>query len=221
MSADHSDDVKNNINLNRREILEKMAVVMGGGVSLTILSACDGGVSVPTSEEAKTMPLKALNQAQLNLVGDIADTIIPETDTLGAKGVNAHYLIDELAANWMKAEERAAFLANLTALDDRIKVERGKIFSELSLAERGQVLDQLGEEMLAMNSANDTLGDITNSDDGKAPKHIYHELRELTLFGYYTSEVGASEELLYDPIPGDFKGCVALSDIGRAWSITG
>ena len=218
MSTDHSDAVKNSIKLNRREILERMTVVMGGAVSLTILSACDGGVSVPTTEEAASMPLKALNQAQLDLVGDIADTIIPETDTPGAKGVNTHYLIDELAANWMKAEERATFLANLTALDERIKAERGKTFSELSLAERGQVLDQLGEEMLAMNSANDALGDITNSDDGKIPKHIYREVRELTLFGYYTSEVGASEELLYDPIPGDFKGCVPLSDIGRAWS---
>ena len=208
---------KNN-DLSRRQILERMTLVMGGAVSLTVLSACDGGVSVPTKEEVESgIPLKALNQAQLDLVGDMADTIIPDTDTLGAKSVNVHYLIDELADNWMKATEKTVFLGKLTALDERIKSENGKSFSDLDMTGRGAVLDQLGAEMLAAGEAANG-GDITNSDDG-ADKHIYLELRELILFGYYTSEVGASEELLYDPIPGDFKGCVPYSEIGKAWSI--
>ncbi|MBT6033607.1 MAG: gluconate 2-dehydrogenase subunit 3 family protein [Kordiimonadaceae bacterium] len=198
---------KNN-DLNRRQILERMSLVMGGAVSLTVLSACDGGVSVPTKEEVENgIPLKALNQAQLDLIGDMADTIIPDTETPGAKSVNVHYLIDELAVNWMKASEKTIFLGKLTALDERIKVEHGKSFSELDMAGRGAVLDQLGAEMIAEGEAAD--GEEQN---------IYRELRELILFGYYTSEVGASEELLYDPIPGDFKGCVPYSEIGKAWS---
>ncbi|MBT5072352.1 MAG: gluconate 2-dehydrogenase subunit 3 family protein [Kordiimonadaceae bacterium] len=188
--------------LSRREILERMAMVTGGAVSLTILSACDNGVSVPKSSE--DLALKALSEANFNLVGDIVGTIIPDTDTLGAKSVNVHYLIDELAANWMSGDERMAFVKDLTVLDERIKRERGASFSELNLADRGAVLDQLGAEMLA-------------NDNGV--KHIYRELRELTIFGYYTSEVGASEELAYDPIPGEFRGCIPFSDVGKTWSI--
>jgi len=204
--------------LNRREILERMAMVTGGAISLTILSACDNGVSV--REGAENLNLKALNEVQFDLVGDIADAIIPDTETLGAKSVNVHYLIDELAANWMMDEERVAFLDDLTALDNRIKSELGKSFSKLDQLGRGKVLDQLGAEMIAAGQIKSGLGDITNSDDLGERKHVYLELRELIIFGYYTSEVGASEELSYDPIPGKYDGCIPLSDVGgKAWSL--
>lgn len=192
--------------LSRREILERMAMVTGGAVSLTIISACDNGVSVPKSTE--TIKLKALNQAQLDLVGDIADTIIPDTDTLGAKSLNVHYLIDELASNWMMAKDKDIFLFDLTALDERIKSDNGKSYSRLGQLERHRVLDQLGAEM-----------NVVVLDELGERKHIYLELRELIIFGYYTSEVGASEELNYDPLPGAFRGCISLSDVdGKAWS---
>jgi len=202
--------------LSRRQILERMAMVSGGAISLSIISACDGGVTVPDATE--DLDLKALSKVQLDLVGDIADTIIPDTDTPGAKSVNVHYLVDELAANWMTVEERTGFLTDLTALDERIKKEKGNSFSKLDAAGRGQVLDQLGEEMIAVGQGRVGLGDITNSDDNNGRKHIYRELRELIIFGYYTSEVGASEELAYDPIPGVYHGCVPFSDLGKAWS---
>jgi gluconate 2-dehydrogenase gamma chain len=204
--------------LNRREILERMAMVTGGAISLTITSACDNGVSVPVNTES--LNLKALNETQLNLVADIADAIIPDTETLGAKSVNVHYLIDELAANWMTTGDRDTFLADLTALDQRIKQEKGKRFSELDVAGRGPVLDMLGAEMIAAGQIKSGLGDITNSDDLDDRKPVYLELRELIIFGYYTSEVGASEELNYDPIPGEYHGCIPLADVGgKAWSL--
>lgn len=204
--------------LSRREILERMTVVTGGAVSLTILSACDSGVKAP--ENSENLKLKALNKVQLDLVADIADMIIPDTETLGAKSVNVHFLVDELAANWMTADERSGFLNDLTALDERIKSDHGKSFSALDNQRRGTVLDQLGQEMLAAGDASTGLGDITNSDDNAGRKHIYRELRELIIFGYYTSEVGATEELNYDPIPGGYSGCIPLADVGgKAWSI--
>ncbi|MBL4602713.1 MAG: gluconate 2-dehydrogenase subunit 3 family protein [Emcibacteraceae bacterium] len=170
-------------------------------------------------EMTENLDLKALNKMQLDLVGDIADTIIPDTATPGAKAVNVHYLVDELAANWMTADERSGFLSDLTALDEGIKKQHGKSFSELDLAARGAVLDQLGVEMKAAGQGRSGLGDITNSDDNNGRKHIYRALRELIIFGYYTSEVGASEELAYDAIPGEYHGCIPFADVGKAWSI--
>lgn len=190
--------------LNRREILERMAIVSGGLISLTVLSACEGGVSVDKSAKKDTA-LKSLSQEQLDLIGDIADTIIPDTDTPGAKAINIHYFIDELVANWMTSVQRSQFLSDVSALDIRIKSEKGKSFSMLSLDDRDLMLDQLGEEMIEQNA--------------QGTKHIYKEIRELTIFGYYTSEVGASVELNFDPLPGAFKGCVSFSDVGKTWSV--
>ncbi len=193
--------------LNRREILERMAMVSGGAVSLTVLSACDGGASVP--KDTKNIKLKVLSKANLDLVGDLADAIIPDTDTLGAKSVNVHYFIDELLANWMTKEEQDSFIKGLNSLDQSIKSERGNTFSFLSRDEKTTTLDSLGLEITKITS-----NDVNN----KRPKHIYLQLRELIIFGYYTSEIGASEELLYDPMPGNYKGCIAFSDVGKAWS---
>lgn len=189
--------------LNRREILERMAMVSGGVISLTVLSACEANISV--DENIENTALKSLSESQLALIGDIADTIIPDTDTPGAKAINIHFFIDELVANWMTAEQRERFLSELSALDTRIISENGNSFSMLSPDARGLVLDQLGAEMVAQND--------------KSHKHIYKEIRELTIFGYYTSEVGASIELGFDPLPGAFKGCIPFSDIGKTWSV--
>ena len=203
-------------NQRRKQIWWRQNETAFASSSADALGACDGGATVPDATE--DLDLKALSKVQLDLVGDIADTIIPDTDTPGAKSVNVHYLVDELAANWMTVEERTGFLTDLTALDERIKKEKGNSFSKLDAAGRGQVLDQLGEEMIAVGQGRVGLGDITNSDDNNGRKHIYRELRELIIFGYYTSEVGASEELAYDPIPGAYHGCVPFSDLGKAWS---
>ena len=43
-------------------------------------------------------------------------------------------------------------------------------------------------------------------------------LKELTLVGYYTSEVGATQELRYERAPGRYDGCMPYEDLGRAWA---
>lgn len=47
---------------------------------------------------------------------------------------------------------------------------------------------------------------------------FFRQLKELTLAGYYTSEVGATEELRWNPAPGRYDADVPYSDIGRAWA---
>jgi len=48
--------------------------------------------------------------------------------------------------------------------------------------------------------------------------HYFSVIKELTIFGFYTSEVGASQVLHYNPIPGKFNGCVPLGEIGKTWA---
>ena len=53
---------------------------------------------------------------------------------------------------------------------------------------------------------------------GRGP-HFFLMLRELATTGYFHSEQGATQVLRYDPIPGAFRGCVPLAEIGRGWAI--
>jgi hypothetical protein len=51
------------------------------------------------------------------------------------------------------------------------------------------------------------------------PPHFIRLMKELTLLGYYTSEVGATEELKYIAVPGRWDACVPFSEVGRAWAV--
>ena len=46
---------------------------------------------------------------------------------------------------------------------------------------------------------------------------FFSELKKMVLFGYYSSEPGATLELRYQRIPGDYLPCVPLEDDSRAW----
>ena len=54
--------------------------------------------------------------------------------------------------------------------------------------------------------------------EGASPLPFFALMKELTLVGYYTSEIGGSEELQYLMLPGRYDGDVALDDVGRAYS---
>ena len=53
---------------------------------------------------------------------------------------------------------------------------------------------------------------------GESP-HIFTVIREMTVFGYFTSEVGAKECLVYDPIPTEYKGCIDYSEVNGTWAL--
>jgi len=46
---------------------------------------------------------------------------------------------------------------------------------------------------------------------------FFHQLKQLSVVGYYTSEIGATQELRYDPMPMEYKGDVPLADVGGSW----
>jgi hypothetical protein len=52
--------------------------------------------------------------------------------------------------------------------------------------------------------------------DDDAPQSFFHQARGLVLHGYYTSEIGMKEELLFVGLPGRYDGYAPLSQISRA-----
>ncbi len=124
------------------------------------------------------------------MVATIAEHILPETDTPGARAVGVHRFIDAMVAESYTAEERQRFLDGLAGLDSRA------------------FLACTASDQLAM------LGELDRASDP-----FFRSLKDLTLVGYYTSEVGATRELQYVPLPGRYDGCVPLARIGRTWAV--
>jgi len=173
--------------INRRALLRGTIIVAGSAVVLPGLATLGGCSATPP----------ALTE-RMGLIGAVADRIIPATETGGALAAQVPAYIAAVYDQHFTAEQQLAFAQGLGALDAVAASHGAASFEGATTAQQDAALTDLS----------------TGSDrEGKA---IFQQLRDLTVFGYYTSEV-ASEELAYEEIPGRYDGCVPLAEIGSAW----
>lgn len=228
--------------IDRREALRRTALLLGGVISAPTLAAMLAGCETPAAGEAGWTPA-ALSDVQGAQVATIAEHIIPATDTPGARGAGVHRFIDKMLAEYYSADDRAAFLAGLADVDARASRAKGKSFLELSTNEQHDILAVLdaeayGHAPAVASSAATAAAHGQDADDSRTenatadaqkkeatrprpqPRRepFFHTMKELTLLGYYTSQIGATQELKYAQVPGRFDGCVPFASIGRAWS---
>ena len=141
--------------------------------------------------------LQALDAQQAELVGTIVELIIPTTDTPGARAAGVPQFIDFALAEWMDADERKRFMAGLADVDARATAAHGKVFVQCTPAQQTALLQVLDDEAAAAR-------------DAKRPdarENFFASLKSLTLSGYYTSEIGFTQELRQEIIPGRYEPC--------------
>ncbi len=143
--------------------------------------------------------LLILSQHQDAMVTALAELIIPQTDTAGATAAQVNRFVDVMLAEWFDATERDEFLQGLADLDVRSTNESGAPFLSLEQAQQVALLRRLDEEVTALREAGMSAGD-----------HLLSRMKWLTLYGYYTSEVGATEELQQVIVPGTYEPCAPV-----------
>jgi hypothetical protein len=137
---------------------------------------------------------RALTAAEYAMVRDAAERIIPRTDTPGATDARVADFIDVMLADWYDANETARFKAGLTDLDARARTLSGKSFVESTAKQQTEMLENLDSEFQ------------TARNNGSAGDDWFGMLKHLTVWGYYTSEVGIAQELRVKLIPGYYDG---------------
>lgn len=223
--------------MDRREALRRSALLLGGALSATTVAGVLAGFGSPEDGFATGAPTRALTVMQMELVATVADHIIPSTDTPGARAAGVPTFVDKMLAEYYTTEQRKHFIEGLAGLDDRARTLAAKSFVQLSHRQQRTVLDVLDRETFPkkpqtpVNQADkDTErgasaappADVKRSDNGgRAPARVpfFRMFKELTVVGYYTSQIGATRELKYNRVPGRFQGCVPFKTIGRAWSV--
>ena len=188
--------------MNRREALKRIAMLSGGALSLSTVTAVMSGCS--SGPEGYTP--QTLTTHQDELVTTISELIIPETDTPGAKAARVNQFVDKMLTDWNYEEEREHFLSGLDQVDESSQQLHGSGFLDLSREQQISVLEQKEQE------AKDNPLPNTNL------KPFFDQMKEYTLVGYYTSEIGATEELVWNHVAGRYDGCFPYNDVGRAWS---
>ncbi|WOH39508.1 gluconate 2-dehydrogenase subunit 3 family protein [Thalassotalea fonticola] len=180
-------------NLNRREFIAGLAAMLGtAAMTPGLANAVNIGLTFKPSGSNIIF-----SEQQMMLVARIADIIIPATDTPGAIDAGVHLYIDHIAANWMNKQESNRLLAGIDKIDADAKAKYDSGFLALDNKIQIAIVQAL--------------------DDNLAQEPAYKMLKTYTVTGYYTSKIGMTVELNYDPIPGPYKE-IPLSDVGKAWS---
>lgn len=188
--------------MNRREAIKKTSILLGGVLSA---SAISGVMSGCKAEPKIDWSPKFFTIGEGNIVETIAERIIPRTDTPGAKDAGVHSFIDTMVADFYQGKEKTAFREGLKKVEADAKAAHGKSFVDLSPEQQDELLTQYDQEAYAEGR-------------NREEPHFFRMMKELTILGFCTSEVGATEFLKYDPVPGDYKGCILYSDVGAVWA---
>lgn len=160
------------------------------------------------ADAAQSPGLKTFNAHQNATVTAIAEAIIPETDTPGAKGARVNEFIDLLMSDWYEPAESARFLDGLADVDKRTRKLFSKDFVDCSASQQEQVLRTLDAEAMSFAKQQSA---ATLAKKPVPPANFFYTMKKLTLVGYYTSEVGFEKELHESIIPPAHAGCAPIT----------
>lgn len=181
--------------ISRRQAIRRTSALMGGSISsslaLGVLSGC-------TTEMREDWTPQALTTDQVQLIAAFAEQILPSTSTPGAKEAKIERFIDSMVSEYLTDSDRSIFMAGLTYLDKQKFVTR-------TPDEQRTIVAKLAKE--ARNQKKET-----------GPKPFFLLAKEMILLGFFTSKIGATQVLNYDPIPGSYHGCLPLAEVGgKTW----
>ncbi len=201
--------------MDRREVLKSL-----GAAAVVSFSA--GGAELVAATRAARRRLQSMDEEgryvyqtlasdTSEIVAVASELILPETDTPGARAARVPELIDLLLTDWFDEDERGLFVRGLRDLEDRAQASGGRGFVSLSEPEQVEILRAVEAEALAeARPAPATHREIR--DARTSPRaSFFTVLKWLTLYGYFTSEVGMERELSYVDFPGSYEGCMPLS----------
>jgi hypothetical protein len=190
--------------MNRRQLLQRIAMLLGGAVSSPVVAAVlDDGILIP--EDSSWRP-RTLSAQQDRLVSAIAERIIPATDTPGASAALVDRFIDLMLTDWYDEEARNRFLHGLADLDASSSSAFGRPFLELSTEDQVSLLEPLDRD--GVDARIEAARDVGSFSAPKLP--FFAMMKEMTLVGYYTSQVGLLEGLEYEGFSGTFDACISL-----------
>jgi hypothetical protein len=186
--------------MHRRELLR----LLGGASAIAGLAPADllalGRATHEGLGRADALP-RFFDIHQLHTVAAAGDRIIPETDTPGAMAAECERFTERIVADHYDEPRQRRFLQGLVDLDRRASRANQVLFVDCTPDQQDAVLAAVEADAYALRQ------------DGA--DSFWRDLKYLTIYGYYTSEIGIREELRTPIIPGHFEGCMPIADGAR------
>lgn len=200
MTPEHPDLV------TRREAIQRVSALLGGAALVggsALLAACADSI-----DHSQATDLTAFTRDDIALLDEVAETILPETGTPGAKAAGVGPFIALMVTDAYDTSEQETFRDGMGKLNQECQAMHGENFVAASPDARLSLLEKLDREQM----------EYTNAHEEDAPAHYFRMMKELTLLGYFTSEIGYTQAMRYVESPGRYDPCVPYAPGDKSWA---
>ncbi len=205
-----STETEDQSGMDRREALKRVTFMLGGialvGSSTGLLTAC---AKADREAVATAGTTGDFTTDDIALLDEVADTILPDTaKSPGAKAAKTGPFIALMVKDTYTPDDQKVFRAGLVALDEASKkANAGATFVKATPAQRTALLTALDKEQFDFQKV--------RKDQ---PQHYFRMIKELTMLGFFTSEIGYTKAMRYKESPGPFQPCVPYTKGDPAWA---
>jgi hypothetical protein len=186
--------------MNRREAVQYISILLGGTIVGT--NAFISGCKSETGKE------QGFTQEDIAYLDEIAETILPATKTPGAKAAKVGQFMTVMVNDCYEEDEQKTFREGMDKINDLSKEQYGKNFMEINTQQRHDLLVKLDAEQ----------NEYSKKRKPNEPPHYFRLMKELTLNGYFTSEIGCTQARRYVETPGRYEGCVPYTKGEKSWA---
>jgi gluconate 2-dehydrogenase gamma chain len=220
--------------MNRRELLQRVAWLTGGAIAVPGVLSVLEGCSDKQSAAGRSLEF---SKEQRAIIEELAEIMIPRTDTPGAKDVGVPAFIEAVLRDVYPTDDQGDFLSGLQEFETQARRAHGKAFMQLEPAARVALVQKIHdsavgaekaeqEKKASARDAGQSSSDQRPSLVDRKPRTWQHRtfiltVKELSLLGFFTSNAGATQVLQYLPVPGSFRPCVPLKEAGKGktWAL--
>ena len=183
------------MNITRRDALRQCFII-------TV-----GAALIPSCVQEKRKPLITLKHLDLDgnqqqLITELCETIIPATDTPGAKDTYTHLFVLKMLDDCTPKEEQEQFVKGMKEFEKMTKKKFDLSFGECSVSQRNELVSNLA----------------SNTNNKEVPEDVsafYKTMKKLTVQGYMTSKYYLTNIRVYKLVPGKFYGCIPVTSLNK------
>ena len=236
-----NDEMNEREMINRREAVLRVTAMLGGiamvGGSALITGCRENEEKKPAAAPASAQSM--FNADEVAFLDEVADTILPTTSTPGAKAAKTGAFMAVMVQDTYEPRDQQVFRAGMKSIDDATQKAYSTTFMKATPEQRLAVITQLDKDQKSYMDARreaekkaaeahlpDQRKQASQGADANAapaitekpPAHYFRMMKELTLLGYFTSEIGMTQALRYVEAPGRYDPCVPYKPGEKAWA---
>jgi hypothetical protein len=209
------------VRLTRREAVQRVAALLGGAALVGGDRLLAFSFEPAAIEQAMAQGTGAFTAADVALLDEIAETILPETSTPGAKAAKVGAFMALMVSEAYDERARQVFQQGLRQLEDACRQAHAVAFMQASAAQRLSLVEALDREQHAVmedRAPKRRVRAPASPPESDEPAHYFRMMKQLTLLGYFTSEIGYTQAMRYIESPGRFDPNAPHSPGDRSWA---